>query len=217
VDSDSATEPAAEEEEPAPVEETPAEEAPAEEPKAAAVHKLYVGNVPYVVDNATLADAFSDYGKVLDAVIITDRETGRSKGFGFVTYEEADEAAKAVETLNGAEWGGRILRVNAAREGGSGPSGERRSNRRFSYKYQMWVGNLPFTMAEEELHELFADCGEVLDARVITEYDTGRSRGFGFVSMSSEDEMANAIDKYNGYEIAGRALKVNPSQESGRR
>mgnify|MGYP001801848269 CR=1 FL=1 len=204
--------------------------------------------MPYVVDNATLADAFSDYGKVLDAVIITDRETGRSKGFGFVTYEDAEQAQKAIETLNGAEWGGRILRygaqnssskfklvlcpflyscplilicimsrVNEAREGGSGPSGERRSNRRFSYKYQMWVGNLPFTMAEEELRELFADCGEVLDARVITEYDTGRSRGFGFVSMSTEDEMSTAIEKYNGYDIAGRALKVNPSQESGRR
>ena len=72
--------------------------------------------MPYLLDaNHQLADAFGAYGKVEKASIISDRNSGRSKGFGFVTMEDADEANKAIEAMNGSDMGGRSLKVNEAR------------------------------------------------------------------------------------------------------
>ena len=62
-----------------------------------------------------MADAFGAFGKVEKASIISDRNSGRSKGFGFVTMEDADEANKAIESMNGSEMAGRNLKVNEAR------------------------------------------------------------------------------------------------------
>ena len=82
--------------------------------------KLYVGNFPYNTTNEELEQKFSEHGEVIEAIIINDRETGRSKGFGFVTMSEED-ANKAKEALDDTDFGGRKLRVNEAR-----PKEERR-------------------------------------------------------------------------------------------
>lgn len=75
---------------------------------------IYVGNLSYSLSVEELEKVFAEYGEVLSANIITDRETGRSKGFGFVDMKDDDEAQKAIETLNGKEVNGRTLRVNKA-------------------------------------------------------------------------------------------------------
>ena len=77
--------------------------------------EIYVGNLPWSVTDQELADAFRRYGNVEKASIISDRHSGRSKGFGFVTMNDADEANKAIEAMNGSEMGGRGLKVNEAR------------------------------------------------------------------------------------------------------
>ncbi len=77
--------------------------------------EIYVGNLPWSTSDQELADAFGAYGKVEKASIISDRNSGRSKGFGFVTMEDADEANKAIEAMNGSDMGGRSLKVNEAR------------------------------------------------------------------------------------------------------
>jgi RNA recognition motif-containing protein len=77
--------------------------------------KLYVGNLPYRTDDQALADLFSQAGAVASAAVISDRETGRSKGFGFVEYDNDADAAKAIEMFDGYELDGRNLRVNEAR------------------------------------------------------------------------------------------------------
>lgn len=77
--------------------------------------KLYVGNIAWTVSESELKDAFAKFGAVEEAVIITDRETGRSKGFGFVTFSSDEEANEAVEEMNGKDLGGRRLTVNEAR------------------------------------------------------------------------------------------------------
>ena len=76
---------------------------------------IYVGNLPWSASEQELADSFSQYGTVEKTSIIVDRESGRSKGFGFVTMNDADEANAAIEALNGADFGGRNLKVNEAR------------------------------------------------------------------------------------------------------
>jgi RNA recognition motif-containing protein len=77
--------------------------------------KLYVGNLPYSVDSSELEQMFTPHGQVTSAQIITDRETGRSKGFGFVEMANDAEADAAIAALNGQDNGGRPLTVNEAR------------------------------------------------------------------------------------------------------
>ena len=77
--------------------------------------EIYVGNLPWSVSDQELADAFKEYGTVDRASVIVERPSGRSKGFGFVTMNDSTEANKAIDALNGAEMGGRPLKVNEAR------------------------------------------------------------------------------------------------------
>ncbi len=76
--------------------------------------KLYVGNLSYNTYEGALKDAFMQYGNVVSAKIITDRDTGNSKGFGFVEMGSEDEARAAINGMNGVELDGRQLRVNEA-------------------------------------------------------------------------------------------------------
>ena len=77
--------------------------------------KLYVGNLSYNITNEQLAQHFSQIGKVSEAIIILDKETRKSKGFGFVTFSTEDDTRIAIETLNETEFMGRKLIVNEAR------------------------------------------------------------------------------------------------------
>ncbi|HJM14831.1 MAG TPA: RNA-binding protein [SAR86 cluster bacterium] len=77
---------------------------------------IYVGNIAWGVSEDELEALFAQYGEVNSARIITDRESGRSKGFGFVEMATADSANAAIEALNGNDFGGRDLRVNQAKE-----------------------------------------------------------------------------------------------------
>ena len=100
--------------------------------------KLYVGNLSYNVDNTQLEEMFSKYGAVKSAEVIQDRDTGRSKGFGFVEMADDNAAREAIEGLNGREQDGRSLTVNEARpkesrSGGGGYGGSRDSRSSSAY------------------------------------------------------------------------------------
>lgn len=77
---------------------------------------------------------------------------------------------------------------------------------------KLYVGNLPFSVTEENLRDLFAQAVTVESANVISDKFTGRSKGFGFVEVASDEEMATAIEKYNGYNLEGRDLTVNEAR-----
>ncbi len=85
--------------------------------------KLFVGNLDFKVTENDLQDAFAAYGTVVEANLITDRVTGRPRGFAFVTMSSPEEAQKAIEGLNGKDLGGRALNVNIAREREERPGG----------------------------------------------------------------------------------------------
>lgn len=90
--------------------------------------KLYIGNLPYSVDDQSLQSAFAEFGAVSSAKVITDRETGRSKGFGFVEYDSDSDADAAIDKMNGQQLDGRAINVSEARpqaprEGGGGRGG----------------------------------------------------------------------------------------------
>lgn len=94
--------------------------------------KLYVGSLPYKTTEDDLHQLFSQFGSVTSVKIVTDRVTGQSKGFGFVEMANADDAQKAIEGVNGSQYGGRSLIVSVARpqqpreEGGFGGDRQRR-------------------------------------------------------------------------------------------
>ncbi len=95
--------------------------------------KLYVGNLPFSATEQTLSDAFAAIGAVDTVKIITDRDTGRSKGFGFVEMATDEDAQKAIDQLNGQDFNGRALTVNEAKpmppRGGGGGGGGRGGDR----------------------------------------------------------------------------------------
>ena len=81
----------------------------------------------------------------------------------------------------------------------------------------MYVSNLGFQTSEDDLRKLFEQFGQVSSAKVITDRDTGRSRGFGFVEMASSDEADKAMSKLNGSELEGRAISVTVAREKENR
>lgn len=96
--------------------------------------KLYVGNLPYSADQQSLQETFSQCGTVDSVNVITDRDTGQSKGFGFVEMSSDSEAQKAIQELNGTSIGGREIKVNeakpkASRDNRGGGGGYDRGNR----------------------------------------------------------------------------------------
>lgn len=77
---------------------------------------------------------------------------------------------------------------------------------------KLYVGNLPFSATEQVLTDTFSQCGTVESAKIITDRDTGRSKGFGFVEMSTDAEAQDAINKFNGADFDGRAMTVNEAR-----
>jgi len=98
-------------------------------------NRLYIGNLAFQTTEDTLRDAFAPHGQVVEVKLVSDRETGRSRGFGFVSMGSDDEARKAMTALDGSMLDGRSLRVNEAEErsqrGGGGGGGRGRSDNRW--------------------------------------------------------------------------------------
>jgi RNA recognition motif-containing protein len=169
--------------------------------------KLYVGNLPWTCDSQQLAEIFQDCGTVELVEVIYDRETSRSRGFGFVTMASQAEAAAAKQTLDGYMLGGRSLTVSFPQSnrdrlrppprrefgGGNGVGGGS-----FDSGNKLFVGNLSWGVDDASLQNMFSRYGTVVDARVVYDRETGRSRGFGFVTLSNADEVNEAIQNMDG-------------------
>ncbi|MCO5554291.1 hypothetical protein L7F22_007819 [Adiantum nelumboides] len=165
--------------------------------------KLYVGNLSFNCTSQDLAEHFQDAGTVEMVEVILDRDTQRSRGFAFVTMRTLEEANEAISRFDGGEFMGRRLRVSFPdRSRNEGP-------RPVSSGNKLFVGNLPWGMDDITLESLFTEHGKVLEARVVYDRDSGRSRGFGFVTLSSAEEVSEAISKMDGAQVEGRPLRVN--------
>ncbi|KAI5395609.1 29 kDa ribonucleoprotein A, chloroplastic [Lathyrus oleraceus] len=194
--------------------------------------RLFVGNLPFSVDSAQLAEIFESAGNVEMVEVIYDKATGRSRGFGFVTMSSAAEVEAAAQQFNGYLVDGRELRVN------SGPPPPPRENSRFGdnprsggensrfgdssrsrgppragsdSEHRVHVGNLAWGVDNASLESLFQEQGSVIEAKVIYDRDSGRSRGFGFVTFSSAEEVNRAIQSLDGVDLKGRAIRVAPA------
>lgn len=190
--------------------------------------KLFVGNLPFSVDSAALAGLFEGAGNVEMVEVIYDKVSGRSRGFGFVTMSSVEEVERAVQKFNGYELDGRAIRVNSgpppkreessfggAREGGRFGGGG--GGRSFDNTNRVYVGNLSWSVDNLALETLFREQGNVVEAKVVYDRESGRSRGFGFVTYSSADEVNSAIDSLNGVDLDGRNIRVSVAEAPQRR
>jgi len=172
-------------------------------------------------DEGRLREEFSQFGTVTEVFLPTERGTSRPRGFGFVTLGSREAAEKAISKMDQAQLDGRQIRVNESR-----PKGERRPgvgpggggggafNPAGKEEVKLYVGNLSFDTREEDIKGMFEEYGTVSDCFMPTDRDTGKVRGFCFVTMPSADaEIACA--KLNGQEVDGRALRVNEAQPRG--
>jgi nucleolin len=195
-----------------------------------ATQRLFVGNLPFSVDSAQLAEIFENAGNVEMVEVIYDKTTGRSRGFGFVTMSSADEAEAAAQQLNGYEVDGRQLRVNAgpppprtenSRYGDNSRFGDRsgppRGGGSSGSENRVHVGNLAWGVDNLALESLFSEQGKVLEAKVIYDRESGRSRGFGFVTYGSAEEVNSAIRSLDGVDLNGRAIRVAPADSRPKR
>ncbi|XP_011029743.1 PREDICTED: 29 kDa ribonucleoprotein, chloroplastic-like [Populus euphratica] len=165
--------------------------------------KLYFGNLPYNVDSAQLAGMIQKYGSPEMVEVLYHRETGKSRGFAFVTMSSIEDCEAVIENLDGSQYMGRILRVNFA---------DKPKPKEPLYpetEYKLFIGNLSWSVTSESLTQAFQEYGNVVGARVLYDGETGKSRGYGFVCYSTKEEMETALQSLNGVELEGRALRVS--------
>lgn len=170
-------------------------------------------------DETRLRDEFSQFGTVTEVFLPTERGTSRPRGFGFVTLATREAAEKAISKMDQAQLDGRQIRVNESRPKGErrpglGPGGSGSFNSAGKEEVKLYVGNLSFDTREEDIKQMFSEFGQVSDCFMPTDRDTGKVRGFCFVTMPASDAEV-ACGKLNGQEVDGRALRVNEAQPRG--
>jgi len=194
--------------------------------------KLYVGNLDYATDEPRLREVFGAFGTVADVFLPMERGTSRPRGFGFVTLGSRGSAEDAISKMDQSQLDGRTIRVNESKPRGEGPADMARGgggaggpkglgpggvgtfNPQGRDEVKLYVGNLSFETTEESVRGMFEQYGPVSDCFLPTDRDSGRVRGFAFVTMPSK-EAEGACNKVNGLELDGRTLRVNEAQPKG--
>jgi len=178
---------------------------------------LYVKNLDLDVSQEEFEQMFTHYGKVTSALLSLDEE-GKSKGFGFVNFENHEEAQQAVDELHDSEHRGKKLFVSRAQK-----KAEREEELRRSYeqakmekmsKYQgvnLYIKNLEDDVDDEKLRAEFEPFGSVTSCKVMRD-EKGTSKGFGFVCFSSPDEATKAVAEMNNKMIGTKPLYVSLAQ-----
>uniref|UniRef100_A0AAY4C2P6 Polyadenylate-binding protein n=1 Tax=Denticeps clupeoides TaxID=299321 RepID=A0AAY4C2P6_9TELE len=189
--------------------------------KAKEFTNVYIKNFGEDMDDGRLKDMFDKYGKTLSVKVMTD-PTGKSRGFGFVSYEKHEDANKAVEDMNGTELNGKTVFVGRAqkkmeRQAELKRKFEQLKQERIS-RYQgvnLYIKNLDDTIDDEKLRKEFSPFGSITSAKVMLE--DGRSKGFGFVCFSSPEEATKAVTEMNGRIVGSKPLYVALAQRKEER
>lgn len=164
-------------------------------------HKVFVGGLSWDTTNEGLRNYFSKFGEVVEAVIMRDRASGRSRGFGFITF--TDEAVADQVSLETHVLDGRVIEAKKA------VPREEMAIRGLKTK-KVFVGGLPMSIGEDEFREYFERFGSVTDAQIMLERDTGRPRGFGFVTFENEDSVEKVLSV--NHELSGKIVEVKKAE-----
>ena len=174
--------------------------------------RLYVGNVNFNATEEDVRMEFDKYGVVVDVKFMTDRETGQFRGFAFVSYENSDDASRAILALDGQLFMGRSLKVNDAEDRRPNGNGGGRQHSA-PQGTRLYVGNINSRATPEELRAEFSQYGTVTDLRFMTDRETGQFRGFAFVSYGNKEDADQAILSLNGVVFMERPLRVSEAED----
>lgn len=178
---------------------------------------VYVKNMDPSVDSEGLYKLFEEFGPIVSHVVMTG-EDGQSRCFGFVNFQNHEDAVKAVEEMDGKEVNGKKLYVSRAQK-----KSERREELKHRYdlrrqeqmnKYQgvnLYIKNLPEGIDDAKLHSMFSKFGNITSTKVAVD-ENRNSKGFGFVCYSSPDEATKAVTAMNGEMVEGKPLYVALAQ-----
>uniref|UniRef100_A0A5F4W932 Polyadenylate-binding protein n=1 Tax=Callithrix jacchus TaxID=9483 RepID=A0A5F4W932_CALJA len=182
---------------------------------------VYIKNFGEDMDDEHLKDLFGKFGPALSVKVMTD-ESGKSKGFGFVSFERHEDAQKAVDVMNGKELNGKQIYVGRAQKKVERQTELKRKFEQMKQdritRYQgvnLYVKNLDDGIDDERLRKEFSPFGTITSAKVMME--GGRSKGFGFVCFSSPEEATKAVTEMNGRIVATKPLYVALAQRKEER
>lgn len=189
-------------------------------PKDTARRQLFIRGLAPTVTTEALTDYFSESYPIKNALVVLDKETRESKGYGFVTFADAEDAQTAKQELNGTELQGRKIRIDIAearqREGekdtvtaGARIKAQREQEIKDAQTPKLIVRNLPWTIkTPEDLQKLFRSYGKVNFVN-LPKKPSGELRGFGFVSLRGRKNAEKAIQELNGKEVDERPIAVD--------
>jgi len=180
------------------------------------ITEVFMGNLSFDIDDSSLKEAFKDCGEITNIKWLEHKDTGKFKGCGFISFGDAEMAAKAVG-MNGQEVLGREIRVDFAKGksagAGGGAGGAGGGVRPMQEKPEgcttLFCGNLNFNIDDDAMKDFFKDCGEVSSIRWLTDRDTGDFKGCGFVEFSDPDTSLDKAAAMNGNELMGRAVRLD--------
>ncbi|XP_073535731.1 polyadenylate-binding protein 1 [Phyllobates terribilis] len=182
---------------------------------------VYIKNFGEDMDDERLKEMFGKYGPALSVKVMTD-ESGKSKGFGFVSFERHEDAQKAVDDMNGKDMNGKAIYVGRAQKKVERQTELKRKFEQMKQdritRYQgvnLYVKNLDDGIDDERLRKEFSPFGTITSAKVMME--GGRSKGFGFVCFSSPEEATKAVTEMNGRIVATKPLYVALAQRKEER
>jgi len=144
---------------------------------------LIINYLPQTLSDAEFNQLFAALGPLQSARILRDKRTGYSFGYGFVNYQKEEDATKAIETLNGLQLMHKNIKVAYARP----PTEDIRGS-------NLYVANLPRSMTQEELTNLFSPYGQIVNVKILMDSFTGLSKGCGFILFAKKAEAESAIN-----------------------
>ncbi|GAY33336.1 hypothetical protein CUMW_006780 [Citrus unshiu] len=184
---------------------------------AAKYTNLFMKNLDSDVTEEHLVEKFSKFGKIASLLIARD-ENGTSRGFGFVNFDNPDDARRALEAMNGSVIGSKVLYVARAQKKAEREQilrhqfEEKRKERILKYKgSNVYVKNIDDDVTDEELKAHFSQCGTITSAKVMRD-EKGINKGFGFVCFSSPEEASKAVNTFHGYMLHRKPLYVAIAQ-----
>jgi RNA recognition motif-containing protein len=161
------------------------------------------------VEDDEMRDIFSKAGTVKEVTIPRRKDSADSRGFAFIEMASKEDMEKAVQELDGYEFGGRAIQARVSLTKDQLPTKVKKEKSvkrsRAPEGPKVYVGNLPFDVAPDALKELFEKYGEVTNVFLVKDND-GQSRGFGFVAMKTEEDVDAAIAEVDGIIFQGRRL-----------
>ncbi|MBA0602148.1 hypothetical protein Gorai_002338, partial [Gossypium raimondii] len=180
-------------------------------------NNVYVKNLSESTSDDDLKTIFGEFGLITSAVVMREPD-GKSKGFGFVNFENTDDAARAVESLNGKKFDDKEWYVGKAQK-----KSERELDLKLQFEQSMkeaadkfqganlYVKNLDDSISDEKLKELFSQYGTITSYKVMRD-PSGISKGSGFVAFSTPEEASRALAEMNGKMVVSKPLYVAPAQ-----